>query len=276
MAQGLAHASNMENLRQMVQKLCSGTSDRFVPEPYQKYVQSDILIAIRGFKNVVRWKEFWRDQKKSTEPEENEIEEESRVMATGLNTGLKHIFGVKAAKHGSDNLKGFLIAVGKTLLKEAFKRRRFDRQNRKTVEIYDVLQELKKSGCVCVLTDKTNATRVIKIKDYKRWVSAHLQKAADLALRPKVMALYENANLLLRESEVRLISQGRGVCETIASDESGPVSKDPNQRPQDNQQERGISNQVGHPCDKLYRNFLQDRLPWNKKMPGQGKSELFT
>ena len=84
-------------------------------------------------------------------------------MATGLNTGLKPKFGVKTAKHGSDNLEGFFTAVEKTLLKEAFKRRRFDRQNRKTVEIYDVLQELKKTECVCVPTDKTNATRVIKI-----------------------------------------------------------------------------------------------------------------
>ena len=113
---------------------------------------------------------------------------------------------MKTAKHGSDNLKGFLTSVGKTVLKDDFKRRRFDLQNRKTVEIYDVLQELKKIRCVCVLTDKTNSTRVIRFEDYKRWVSAHLQKAADLALRPKVMALYKNANLLLRESEVRLIS----------------------------------------------------------------------
>ena len=87
-------------------------------------------------------------------------------MATGLNTVLKPTFGVKTAKHGSDNLEGFLTAVEKTLLKEAFKRRRFDRQNRETVEIYDVLQELKKSGCVCVPEDKTNATRVKKIEDY--------------------------------------------------------------------------------------------------------------
>ena len=64
-------------------------------------------------------------------------------MATGLNTVLKPDFGVKTAKHGSDNLEGFLTAVEKTLLKEAFKRRRFDCQNSKTVEIYDVLQELK-------------------------------------------------------------------------------------------------------------------------------------
>ena len=64
-------------------------------------------------------------------------------MATGLNTGLKPTIGLKTAKHGSDNLEGFLTEMGKNLLKEAFKRRRFDRQNRKTVEIYECLQELK-------------------------------------------------------------------------------------------------------------------------------------
>ena len=64
---------------------------------------------------MVRWKEFWRYQKQSTEPEANEeIEEESRFMATGLNTGLKPTIGVKIAKHGYDNLEGFLTAVKKT------------------------------------------------------------------------------------------------------------------------------------------------------------------
>ena len=56
MAQGPAHASNMENLRNEVQRVCSGTSDRFVPETSRKSVQADILIAMRRFKNVVRWK----------------------------------------------------------------------------------------------------------------------------------------------------------------------------------------------------------------------------
>ena len=62
----------MENLCQDVQRVCSGTSDRFVPEPSRKAVQADILMAIMRFKNVVRWMEFWRDQKQSTEPEANE------------------------------------------------------------------------------------------------------------------------------------------------------------------------------------------------------------
>ena len=70
--------------------------------------------------------------------------------------------------------------------------------------MYDVLQEVKKSGFVCVPTDKTNSTRVIKTEDDKRWVSDHLQKAAELALRPKVMALYENAILLLEKVKLDL------------------------------------------------------------------------
>ena len=66
---------------------------------------------------MLRWKEFWCDRKQTTEPEANEIEEESRFMATGLNTSLKPTFGVKTAKHGSENLEYLLTAVGKTLLK---------------------------------------------------------------------------------------------------------------------------------------------------------------
>ena len=76
---------------------------------------------------MVSWKKFWRDQKQSTEPEAiEEIEEEYRFTATSLNIGLKPTFGVETAKHISDNLEGLLTAVGKTLLKEAFKRRRFE------------------------------------------------------------------------------------------------------------------------------------------------------
>ena len=144
MAQGLAHASNMENLCKEVQRVFSGNSDHFVPEPPQKSVQADILIAIRRFKNMVRWKEIWCDQKQSTKTEVSQvIEENSRFMTTGINTRWKPTFGVKTAKHGSDNLKGFLTAVEKTLIKESFKHRRFERPNRKTSGIYDVLQRLK-------------------------------------------------------------------------------------------------------------------------------------
>ena len=60
-------------------------------------------------------------------------------MATGLNTDLKATFGVNIEKQVSDNLEGFLTAVGKTILKEVFKRQCFELPDRKTSEIYDVL-----------------------------------------------------------------------------------------------------------------------------------------
>ena len=125
-------------------------------------------------------------------------------MATGLNTSLNPTFGIETSKNGSDNLEGFLTAVGKTILKEALKRQCFERPNKKTSEIYDVLQRLNKYGCVYVPTDKINSTRVIKIEDYKRWVSDHLLKAANLAIRPKVMALFEDANKLLEKEKMEL------------------------------------------------------------------------
>ena len=50
MDQGLDHASNMENHGKEIQRICSGTSDRFIPEPSQKYVQDDILVAMSRFK----------------------------------------------------------------------------------------------------------------------------------------------------------------------------------------------------------------------------------
>ena len=103
----------------------------------RKHVQAEILFAMMRFKNVVRWKAFWRDQKKSTKTELNELNEEEncRFMSTGLNTGLHPTFVITAAKHGSDNFEGFLTAVRKTLHKEAFKRRLFECPNRKKSEI---------------------------------------------------------------------------------------------------------------------------------------------
>ena len=137
----------------------------------------------------------------------NKEEEDSIFKATGLKTILKPTFGLKTAKHGSVNLEGFLTAVEKTLLKEMFKRRRFGRQNTKTKEIYDIFQRLKKYGSVCVPTEKTNSTKVIQIEDNKRWVSDHFLKAADVALRAKVVALFEDANCLFDKVKMELSVQ---------------------------------------------------------------------
>ena len=66
MAQGIYRASNIENIHKEVQHICVGTLDQFVPEPPKKYVQTDLIISLRRFKNVFWWKEFWQGQKQET------------------------------------------------------------------------------------------------------------------------------------------------------------------------------------------------------------------
>ena len=51
--------------------------------------------------------------KNPTKTELHEEEENYRFMATSLITGLKPTFSLNTANHGSDNLEGFLEAVGK-------------------------------------------------------------------------------------------------------------------------------------------------------------------
>ena len=104
MDQGLANVSNMENICKEVQHVYSGDSDQFVPERPQKSVQDDILVAMRRFKNVVKWNKFWRDQKQSTKDEWSEEEEDTIFKATILNRGLSPSFGLKTPKHGSNNI----------------------------------------------------------------------------------------------------------------------------------------------------------------------------
>ena len=74
---------------------------------------------------------------------------------------------------------------------------------------------MKRSRSVCVTTDKNNSTRVIKTEQYKRWVSDHLLKAADLAQRLRVVALFEDANMLLEKVKMELSVQGQIFCEAI-------------------------------------------------------------
>ena len=67
--------------------------------------------------------------------------------------------------------------------------------------------ETEKYGSVCVTIDKTNFTRLIKIEDYKWWVSDYLLKATDLDLHPKVITLFEEANGLIERVGMDLLVQ---------------------------------------------------------------------
>ena len=57
------------------------------------------------------------------------------------------------------------------------------------------------------MSNKTNSTRLILIEEYKQWISDHLLKASDFALRLKVIGLFEEANVLLEKVKIGLSVQ---------------------------------------------------------------------
>ena len=57
------------------------------------------------------------------------------------------------------------------------------------------------------MNNKTNSPWVIFIPDYKRWVCDHILKAADIALRPKVIAPFEEANEFIEKVKIDFSAQ---------------------------------------------------------------------
>ena len=62
----------------------------------------------------------------------------------------------------------------------------------------------------------------------------------------------------------------------ITSDARDPVPKIPDKRPQDNQRERGIPNQVGNPRGKRHSKVFQYWLRRDENIVGQKQIDLLT
>ena len=84
------------------------------------------------------------------------------------------------------------------------------------------------------------------------------------------MALYENTNLLLEKVKLELsVKEEEFVRQSLAA-RVIPSPKLLIKYHKTINEKGGIPNQVGYPRNKLYRDFLQDRLPRDQKVPGQG------
>ena len=105
----------------------------------------------------------------------------------------------------------------KTLLKEALQRLCFEVLNKETRKIQEVLQKTKHMD-LSVPTDKNNSNQLILINNYKRWVSNHILKATELALHPKVISLFDEANGLFEKVKMDFsFQEERFVRQLIAT-----------------------------------------------------------
>ena len=201
MTKVITHASNKENIHKEAEHVWIETLDRLVPKPPPKPVQSDLLLTLTIFRNIIWWMELWWDQKQSTK---NEIYEEleARLTFTDLNTGLKPTFGLNTAKHNFNNLKSFLDALERNLFNKYLQQQCFKVNNRKIRDIEVIIQSLNKYDNVCMLIHKTKTTLLIPVAAYKIWVTNHLLEAAGIYLHPKLIKLFGELNKMINDANM--------------------------------------------------------------------------
>ena len=187
-------SEEINHLRREVLHVTSETSDKYVLAPNRNQILSDLLIGLKRFRNVVRWKYFFAEKKRIEKElkdsplsqttynskfnfEKDENENTPKLLnQEGINSGLKATNNTQNAPIGSPELEGFLRELERTLITQAFEDSKTKRKRDENILL--TLDKLGKSTQVTIATDKTNSFKVISIEKYKFWVYGHLEKAA--------------------------------------------------------------------------------------------------
>ena len=178
------------------------TSEKFVPQPSRDEIIKDLILALRKFREHVRWKDFHRQKqeeqdrrlnslkkKKKKKKQENsgnsdnQQQEETEDLLDqyeeqrGLKTGTKPEKVNLSAPRASEEVEAFLTKLMKTLLDRAEKIKTYETEDLRSVAIKELQKSLQQDDRVAVVpTDKTNSFRVVLVEDYIKWINQHLRE----------------------------------------------------------------------------------------------------
>ena len=198
------------DLEEEVQCLVGGTSEKYVPQPKWEDILTDVVQAMRKFKQDVRWKDFHRQDKEEQERREKQMqkgkggakkkEKKTKICSEeGMKTGLKPVTINLTAPRASELVEGFITQLQRTLLKQLMDKRDSNKSNDKTQQIRMLQKKLKATDMVVVPTDKTNSFKMISKEEYIKQVKAHLAKSGKEIKPNKLTEVKGKAEKLLDE-----------------------------------------------------------------------------
>jgi hypothetical protein len=220
-------------VRDAVQRLNRGVSEKFVPQPTHQQVLGDVLVGLGRFKNAVRWRYFWTERKSQSIYVEDShssgtYSEESsnssyditlpyvnRGDTGGLGTGLR-VSKAKQAPQASPDVEAFLREVDRAILLNVADKP-VVAPSRIAAEITELKSALRKSSVVVIPTDKTNSFSVLSTKDYIRIMDEHLAASSVEVPRDRILEIHFQAQQLfeklndeacLSDNEMRFIDEG--------------------------------------------------------------------
>ena len=201
-----------QNLEREVLRITSVTSDKFVYAPKKEQVISDLIIGLKRFRNSVRWKWFFQEEKRKKNELKNSLlnksaydrdkifndndeenESPTSIRQEGLKSGLAPVKTTQDAPIGSPEVEGFLKEVEIKLIDQINKEDFSNVKNNRDRTIDTLLERLRRSNQVVIATDKTNSFKVIPLDKYKKMVLGHLRASAKEIPRDRIIELFDTA-----------------------------------------------------------------------------------
>ena len=195
-----------EDLLTLVQRICNGTSDKFVSTPTVESITEDILVGLKRFKNTVRWKDFWQKypSEKKLHKQHDNLKSTIKHHPTGFKTNVKNPNHFPKAPKGSNTIKSFLYQLEMELLNELL-HCKTTKKNERLQDIEDLMSTINANKhSLVVPTDKTNSFRVLETEIYDASVKGHLLKSGEEVNRAKIIEMYGNAHILLKQNQEAL------------------------------------------------------------------------
>ena len=193
------HSDEIYNLKREILHVTNETSEKIVLAPSKEQILADLIIGLKRFRNTVRWKWFFQEEKRKKKELKNSPLSQIALNGVfnfndyndsiegnnnpdndkneGLKSGLKPVQTTQNAPIGSPEVEEFLYEVEQKLIAQVNEEKNLIQKPRDRL-IVQLLKDLKNSDQVVIATDKTNSFQTISIKKYKKWVNEHLQKSA--------------------------------------------------------------------------------------------------
>ena len=208
----IEHSSEIEEaLEDEVRKLVTGTSQKFVPKPNANTVISNALESLNRFRNTIRMKEQYRNQRIQAQQEKqlNSTESTSTSTSTpppipsrpeGLKTNLRPPRKSYTTPRGSDDLEKFFKDLEKEVLDMAWNYRNNTETDPISSKIENLRTKLRNNpNFVVIPTDKTNSFKVLPTKIYISEVQKQLQKHGKPITHTDLTRIQGEAKKLLRK-----------------------------------------------------------------------------
>ena len=157
---------------------------------------------------------------------EEELEDDTKdLFKSGLNSGAKPENKKKSAPVGSNELECFLKQVEEAIIAESLANKKTRNESKLSLEIKDLLKQLKEHDLVVIPTDKTNSFTIMSTGEYSKEINKHLAKSAVRIDRSRLTEIVDNCFSFVQELDPFISTNERNFLKEKIQSKAIPYPK---------------------------------------------------